>query len=144
MTTLNESNVEVSKIERKKREFSEKPHNVHVPDDIDELFTEASTEFADVVKQYVEDKIQCFAENIINVKEDYLTFVCSTTGHKNIKDLLESEFGDSSMCKNNYCDDLTNDLMDKMLAHEDNGLDPTIPHVRMDIPVGTDLVRNDK
>ena len=143
IVTVIKNGVTISEITRTKQEHTDVVSDITVPDNVEDLFTEASEEFADVLKDYVEDKVHCFAENIINVKENYLTFVCSTTGHKNIKDLLESEFGDSSMCKNGYCDEIQNELMDHMLDNHNNGIPENTGEITSKI-LSKDLTRIEK
>lgn len=106
------------------RKPNDSPSVVDVPDDAQNLFNEISSTLGDTLEQYVENKVKCFAENIIDVKENYLTFVCSTTGHSSIKDALKARFGDAVVCGTHVdCDGLQEELLDKMVHDVNNGGD---------------------
>lgn len=91
--------------------------NVTIPEDVQAEFDNVSQGFAAALENYVESSVKCFAEQVINVKDSYLTFVCSTTGHATIKDLLEEKFAGEMMCSKLDCDGIQSELMEKMTAH---------------------------
>ena len=98
------------------------PVDVVIPENVQENFNNAATKFADTLEKYVEGRVKCFAENIIDIKENYLTFVCSTTGHKSIRDALQARFGDAVVCGTHVdCDGLQNELLDKMVHNVNSG-----------------------
>ena len=132
--------VKISSIIRMKRKYNEKVSDVNVPDYVEDLFQNAAEEFAEILTSYVEAKIKCFSENTIDVKEDYLTFVCSTTGHDSIADALKAEYADSTLCAGGYCDELENELMDKMLHAANTGGDVENVSVASDKAIATNLV----
>ena len=102
------------------------PPNVHVPYDVQKNFDEAADLFSNTLERFVESKVECFSENIINVQDNYLTFVCATKGHASIKDALRARFGRAVTCGHDVdCDAIQEELEDKMLHAINHGL-PTV------------------
>jgi hypothetical protein len=108
------------------RSPQESPLDVDLPEEVQEKFNQVTSTLGDALENYVENKVKCFSENIIDVKENYLTFVCSTTGHKSIKDALKAHFGDAVVCGTHVdCDGLQQELLDKMVHDINTGGDGT-------------------
>lgn len=109
------------------------PPSVHVPYDVQKNFDEAADLFSSTLEKFVESKVECFSENIINVQDNYLTFVCATKGHASIKAALRARFGRAVTCGHDVdCDAIEEELENKMLHAMNHGL-PT-----EDIKVGSD------
>ena len=108
--------------------------HVNIPDDVQEEFDNVATGFAAALENYVEESVKCFAEQVINVKDSYLTFVCSTTGHSSIKEALEAKFAGEMMCSKLDCDGIQAELMEKMTEHAQATGTSDSPVVRADLP----------
>lgn len=114
----NPPNTSEPKKHTRPRPRDDKPLNhVNIPDDVQEEFDNVAVGFAAALENYVEESVKCFAEQVINVKDSYLTFVCSTTGHSSIKDLLEEKFAGQMLCDKMDCDGIQSELMEKMTEH---------------------------
>ena len=98
------------------------PLSYEVSEDILNAFDEVAEDFADVLEEYVEAKVRCFSENLIDISTNYLSFVCSTTGHKSIRDAIKARFGDAALCNGQIdCDAIQNTLIDQMVMHTNAG-----------------------
>lgn len=99
-----------------------RPIDIEIPDNVQDSFDEAADNFANMLEKYVENSVKCFAENIIDVKKNYLTFVCAETGHKSIREALKHRFGNNEICRKHVdCKDIENQLIDQMLMAHNNG-----------------------
>lgn len=98
------------------------PIDISIPEKVQKDFDDAAEKFSDALENFVETKVKCFAENIIDVKKNYLTFVCASSGHKSIKDALKHSFGDTVVCgKHVDCKEIENELVDQMLLANHHG-----------------------
>lgn len=88
-----------------------------VPDDLEEKFADVAHNFSATLEKYIEESVKCFAEQVINIEDSYLTFVCSTTGHSTIKELLEEKFAGQMLCSKMDCDAIEEELMEQMIDH---------------------------
>jgi len=111
------SNPTPTEITRPRTKPTDTIQDVTIPDDVLKEFDGVSKGFADALEGYIESSVKCFAEQVINVKDSYLTFVCSTTGHSSIKELLEEKFAGEMMCSKLDCDSIQSELMEKMTNH---------------------------
>ena len=100
------------------------PISVEVPDNVDKQFTDVSKEFSSTLENYIEASAKCFAEQVIDIQESYLTFVCATTGHSSIRELLEEKFAGEMLCSKMDCDGIQSELMEQMLDHANGKGDP--------------------
>ena len=93
------------------------PLDVDFTTEVVQKLEEVNSDFADAIEKYVNEKLKCFSEHLINVKESYLTFVCSTTGHASIKDVIRKNFAETLVCgKHVNCEELEEELIDKMIT----------------------------
>jgi hypothetical protein len=100
------------------------PLDIEFDQDTVNKLDDANKLFASAIENYVNERVTCFSENLINVKESYLTFVCSTTGHASIKDIIQQNFAETLMCGGNIdCDAIEEELVDKMLTSINMGGD---------------------
>ena len=100
------------------------PLDVEFSQEVVDKLDEANTAFASAIENYVNERVTCFSEHLINVKESYLTFVCSTTGHSSIKDIIQQNFAETLICGTNInCDEIEEELVDKMLTSINMGGD---------------------
>jgi hypothetical protein len=107
-----------------RHEYDGLPLDIEFTEDVVKQLDQANTLFASAIENYVNERVTCFSEHLINVKESYLTFVCSTTGHASIKDIIQQNFADTLMCgKNIDCDAIEEQLVDKMLTSINMGGD---------------------
>lgn len=98
------------------------PLDVQISGELAEKLELANETFADAIQNYVQERLNCFSEHLIDVKESYLTFVCSTTGHSSIKDVLRKNFGEAIVCgKHLNCEEIEEELVDRMLTHINMG-----------------------
>jgi len=93
------------------------PIDVNIPEDLESQFTDVSKKFSATLENYIEESVKCFAEQVINVQESYLTFVCSTTGHSSIRELLEEKFAGEMLCSKLDCDAIQSEIMEQMVDH---------------------------
>lgn len=110
------------------------PIDVEIPEDVEEEFDNAAHGFAAALEKYVEESVKCFAEQVINVQESYLTFVCAETGHSSIREALEERFAGQMMCDKLNCDAIEEELMTKMADHAISGDDGASPSVKRKLP----------
>lgn len=100
------------------------PLDVDFTEDVVSKLDSANLKMADAIEKYVNERLTCFSEHLINIKESYLTFVCSTTGHASIKDLILKNFAETLVCgKNIDCQDIEERLVDKMITSINMGGD---------------------
>lgn len=117
-----------------------RPIDIEIPEHVQEDFDEAANNFADTLEKYVGDRVKCFAENIIDVKKNYLTFVCAETGHKSIRDALKHRFGTNEICRKHIdCKDIENQLIDQMLMAHNSGASTEDVKVTTDFSHSTTL-----
>lgn len=109
------------------------PVDVEIPEDVEKNFDEAAKNFSATLEKYVEESVKCFAEQVIDVTESYLTFVCAEQGHSSIREALEERFAGQMMCSKLDCDKIQDELMDKMLHGANTGDDST-PSVTRKMP----------
>ena len=121
------------------------PRYVKIPPHVRDNFEEAADNFSRTLEKYVSQQVECFAENIIDVQENYLTFVCSTKGHGSIREALRAAYGSEIMCDNHAvnCDALQEELEDQMLHAINNGLDTDNLEVQTG-KISTKLVTKDQ
>jgi len=112
------------------------PIDVVVPEDVEKEFDDAAQGFAAALEKYVEESVKCFSEQVINVQESYLTFVCAETGHSSIKEALEERFAGQMLCDKLNCDAIQEELMTKMADHAISGDTGEGPVVKRKIPEG--------
>ena len=98
------------------------PVNLDIPVELETKLTNAADQFSVLVEDFVKKNVKCFLEKVYTTQEHYLTFVCAQNGIKNIRDLLKQEFTNDLVCQKIDCNTLQNDLMDKMLDHNNKGL----------------------
>lgn len=109
------------------------PVDVDLSAENEKDFKEAADLFAETLEKYVKERITCFSESIINIEENYLTFVCASEGHISIKKLMEQKFGESMVCGRHLdCDRIQGELLDKMLTDINNGGDGSTAQVVVD------------
>lgn len=101
------------------------PIDLEIPEDVEEKFDTAAKNFSATLEKYVEESVKCFAEQVINVQESYLTFVCAEQGHSSIREALEARFGGQMMCSKLDCDRIQEDLVDQMVHNTNSGSDET-------------------
>lgn len=112
---LNEKQIGVP-IERL-RLHNKTPLDVYISPDQLQMFDEISKNFSELIANFVTEKVKCFSENVINLEENYLTFICSTQGHTSIKDVIKQKFGERIICgKHLDCDSIQEELLDRMLT----------------------------
>ena len=117
ITTYNYNDEIVGKPEYFPKNPNPVPLDVNFTDEVVKSLEESNVGIAESIQDYVNERLTCFAENLINVKESYLTFVCSTTGHASIQDLIRKNFAETIMCgKDIDCDEIEAELLDKMLT----------------------------
>ena len=103
---------------------------MEIPDDVEEKFDTAAKNFSATLEKYVEESVKCFAEQVINVQESYLTFVCAEQGHSSIREALEARFGGQMMCSKMDCDSIQEELMEQMVHNANSGSEDTPTVVR--------------
>lgn len=110
------------------------PVDVDIPADVEEQFDNAAQGFAASLEKYVEESVKCFSEQVINVQESYLTFVCAETGHDSIRAALEERFAGQMMCEKIDCDQIQQELMTQMAEHAISGDEGPGPKVTRKLP----------
>jgi hypothetical protein len=117
------------------------PLDVYISSNQLKMFDEVSKNFSEIIANFVTEKVKCFSENVINLEENYLTFVCSTQGHTSIKDVIKQKFGERVICgKHLDCDAIQEELLDRMLTDINLGGDGVGVQVVSD-NIGTTLNR---
>lgn len=98
------------------------PLDIQISEEIAEKLDLANQQFANAIEKYVDERLKCFSEHLIDVKESYLTFVCSTTGHSSIQDVLRKYFAETIVCgKHLNCEEIEEELVDRMITHINMG-----------------------
>jgi hypothetical protein len=97
--------------------------NLEVTPELETLFNDAATNFADTLEGYVDDNVKCFLENLYKKRENYLTFVCAHSEQRSIREVLFAKFGENTICDRIKCEALERELIDRMLEASNKGLD---------------------
>lgn len=101
-----------------------KPLDVDFTEEVVNKLDSANANMAMAIEKYVNERVTCFSEHLINIKENYLTFVCSTTGHSSIKDVILKNFAETLVCGQNIdCQEIEERLVDKMVTSINMGGD---------------------